>query len=96
MISMAKEEFSWIDDAFKDEAQPSDGARQDGSQTQGTEGYDWIDDAFDEAKEDPLARKGMTGCSSLAVVICVIAVVIILAIFAFMLFNAVSLFDSGM
>ena len=92
---MTGEDFDWIDDAFKDEAQPSDEARQGGFKAQGADGYDWLDDAFDDAKEDPLARKGMTGCSSLVVVICVIAVVVILAFLSFMLFNAVTLIDSG-
>ena len=43
--------------------------------------YDWIDDAFDDSKPDPLAAKGMTGCSRLAVVLCVIAAAAIIMAF---------------
>ena len=46
------------------------------------EQYDWIDDAFNESKEDPLAAQGMTGCSSLVVVIAVLLVVLIVGFIA--------------
>lgn len=46
------------------------------------EEYDWIDDAFDSSKEDPLAAKGMTGCSSVALVVAVLGVIAILAFVA--------------
>ena len=47
------------------------------------EEYDWIDDAFDDTKQDPLALKGMTGCSSLAVLgagLAVVAIIVFIAL----------------
>lgn len=44
--------------------------------------YDWIDDAFDESKQDPLALKGMTGCSSLAVLGAGVIAVLIVGLIA--------------
>ena len=46
--------------------------------------YDWIDDAFDDSKQDPLASRGMTGCSCLSVLIAGIGVAAILALVAYL------------
>ena len=45
--------------------------------------YDWIDDAFNETKQDPLEMKGMTGCSSLSVLIAAIGIIAVLELLAF-------------
>ncbi len=45
-----------------------------------TDEYDWIDDAFDDTKQDPLALKGMTGCSSLGALFALIGVIVIVVI----------------
>lgn len=47
------------------------------------EEYDWIDDAFDDSKQDPLALKGMTGCSGLAVLgagLVAVAVIVVIGL----------------
>lgn len=84
MTSVARDEYDWIDDAFND-AKPDPASK--GRDVAAHADYDWIDDAFDDSKQDPLAGKGMTGCSSLAVLLCGIAVVLILCFAGFAAFN---------
>jgi len=71
------------------------------------EEYNWLDDAFDESKpdplerksdasgDDPLAKKGMTGCSRLAVVLALIGVVAVLALTFFIVLNPIASVVAG-
>ena len=86
---MAGGEYDWIDDAF-DDAKPDPLAKKTELEAQGE--YDWIDDAFDDSKTDPLQAKGMTGCSSLAVLAGCIAVVVILCFLAYSAFHVYAAF----
>ena len=94
MTDVARDEGSWLDDAFADEKGGENGRRASG-QRQKASAYDWIDDAFDDSKEDPLARKGMTGCSSLATLLAVLAILLLLAVVAFFALNGFALLQSA-
>ena len=83
MISMADQEISWLDEAFNDEPPKQAPKHAASSSHDSDESFDWIDDAFDDTKEDPLAKKGMTGCSGTAVALAAVAVVAVAA-FAFL------------
>ncbi len=59
------------------------------------EQYDWIDDAFDENKQDPLANKGMTGGSSLVVLVVAVVIIGIICFAGFGLISAAGGFLSS-
>ena len=89
---MEREAYDWVDDAFEE---PKRDSQSMGAKPSDDGSYDWIDDAFDEEKEDPLAGKGMTGCSNLAVLIAAIAVIAIIVIIALYALPFAYIIDPG-
>ena len=76
---MVDQETSWLDEAFADDAPQQAPKHNAGTTKESDSSFDWIDDAFDDTKEDPLAKKGMTGCSGTAIALAVVAVIAVLA-----------------
>ena len=87
---MKSDDYDWIDDAF-DESKPDPLAK--GKEQARNREYDWLDDAFDDSKPDPLARKGMTGCSSRALLI---GVLVLMAVIAWVVFVGAPLAAIGL